>query len=1093
MDPITAFFVNLIIGVILSVGSTLASQAFNRRGNDNKVSGYRGSIQSGGRVPLSFLVGTIGVAGKLEYRNTWGQAGNTPNAYLVDVISFGDVPVSGLAGLFVNSQQVTVPATGHATQGYPVPEYTSGGAAHLWREFFDGSQTAANTYLTGKFGSDPDRPWSTDMIGRGVPYLTLTALIAEDLWTGFPTYLAVLQGIKLYDPRLDTAAGGSGSQRWADPTTWAFSDNNIVIIYNILRGIHDNSATVTTLGPLLWGGDARANQLPYAEWAAAMNACDELVTLAAGGTEKRFRAGREVFVNERPADVIIELLIGANARLSPAANGQFHILVGVPAAADGSFTDADVIVTEVTTLDAFPNLDQIVNGATATYLEPAQAWEAKETSPYYRSDLEAEDDNRRQLEGLTLETTFSGTQAQRILKAVVEESRRFVRHVVVLPPGFGVYHVLQVLNWTSDANGYTGDGKLFLITSKSELPNANVILGLQEIDPADHDWVPGTDERPITFAPLTPIRPQPQELEGFEASPYTFLGDAGEPRRPGILVEWPGGLVDVRAIQIQVFEDFGTHDCVFDREVTYEKLEANPQRAIGGHWTLPDTHYHVWGKLIPFDGSGRSTIVAGPIGVTTPNVLLGPSDFYGLDINALNADLEDTITRTARSVRDVREGLQRINLLVQGLADSANAARTRMQQELRVALGENTAQWTLAVEVVASATQVLGVRTEAIELQLVDQATGLSALLAITDTLGGSITALDGTLTALGVSLTDLAGEVHDPSTGLGATFDAVNALSAVVATNGTSLTAALADIAALHLVIEDPTTGLDATFDAVSGLTTDVSSINGDVTAALAAILALEGVVGYDSGSATLRLDATYTPEAGWDSGFALQARRSAGDGWTSVGLYGEVNATGGRIILDGDQVVIRAGGSVAALFQAGTTVIADARIGVLDATHIAAHTITADEIEVKSLDADEVLVDGTLITDLIAGNAVNGWAGSKGSTGTSVGSVADEILHTYVHTPNGGSVLVVSTFMARVTGTGTETVNFRLKRNGVTVDWLPMILDDIPSSTVALSYIDPSPGTSAVTWTVVMTPASGSETKEWSAVPIYVLNGKR
>jgi hypothetical protein len=43
-------------------------------------------------VPLSFLVGTIGVPGKLEYRNTWGEVDGTPNAYLVDVISFGDLP-----------------------------------------------------------------------------------------------------------------------------------------------------------------------------------------------------------------------------------------------------------------------------------------------------------------------------------------------------------------------------------------------------------------------------------------------------------------------------------------------------------------------------------------------------------------------------------------------------------------------------------------------------------------------------------------------------------------------------------------------------------------------------------------------------------------------------------------------------------------------------------------------------------------------------------------------------------------------------------------------------------------------------------------
>jgi hypothetical protein len=42
-------------------------------------------------------------------------------------------------------------------------------------------------------------------------------------------------------PALDsTVAGGSGSHRWNDPSTWEWSDNPAVCRYNWVRGIYAN-------------------------------------------------------------------------------------------------------------------------------------------------------------------------------------------------------------------------------------------------------------------------------------------------------------------------------------------------------------------------------------------------------------------------------------------------------------------------------------------------------------------------------------------------------------------------------------------------------------------------------------------------------------------------------------------------------------------------------------------------------------------------------------------------------------------------------------------------------------------------------------
>jgi hypothetical protein len=502
------FLIQIIVGVLLSVASTLLQQAFApQQTEQQRRTGTRGSAQIGGKVPQYFLVGTVGEAGKLEYQNAWGSAGEVPNAYLTSVRSFGDLPITALTKIYINGVEEPISGSGHVTQGYPA---TGDKAGVFWAEFFDGTQTVASSYLTGKFGSDGDRSWTSDMVGVGVPYLITTALWDETKWTSIPSIVGEFQGIKLYDPRLDTTAGGSGSQRWDDPSTWAFSDNNMVIIYNIERGIYYDGAHV-------WGGKKTAAELPYDAWAAAMDACDETITLDAGGSEKRFRAGRRIALNERPGDVIKELLIGCNGRITHCADGTVYPLVGVPDEADGAFSDADVLATEPLGSIPFPNLDGIINGATATYREPLQAWEDKETAPYLRGDFEAEDDGRQQIEGLDLGTTFSGTQAQRIIKAVIEEGRRFRTHVVALPPEFAQFRPLQVLAWTSDRFDYSA--KLFLITARTVEPFGNVILGLQEIDPADHDWDPETDEQPLSFAPVVTNRPAPQEVSAPSVAP----------------------------------------------------------------------------------------------------------------------------------------------------------------------------------------------------------------------------------------------------------------------------------------------------------------------------------------------------------------------------------------------------------------------------------------------------------------------------------------------------------------------------------------------------------------------------------------------
>src|SRR3569833_3101592 len=138
--------VQLMIGLALSVASTLMQQASNSTKKE-QYNGFRGSAQTGGVVPKSFIIGTFGTPGKSEYENTYGEVNDVPNAYYVGVFSLGDIPITEHEKTFVNLYDVGHPTTGQVSKGFPYPQYVDGGKNHLWRHIRDGTQTTASSYL----------------------------------------------------------------------------------------------------------------------------------------------------------------------------------------------------------------------------------------------------------------------------------------------------------------------------------------------------------------------------------------------------------------------------------------------------------------------------------------------------------------------------------------------------------------------------------------------------------------------------------------------------------------------------------------------------------------------------------------------------------------------------------------------------------------------------------------------------------------------------------------------------------------------------------------------------------------------------------
>lgn len=528
------------------IGLSLIAQALkpSPKAPDQPTFGLNTTLQSGGVVPRSFLIGTYATAGSEFYpARTWGKVDKTPNAYFSRFIALSDLPMTALTGMIVDGQAVTYGSgSPDANLGYAIPEYNKDSKDHLWVKFHDGTQTAADSWAISQFGGDPDYPYGSDQVGRGVAYVIVTALIEPTLFPSFPNYILVGQGAKFYDPRKDTTVGGSGSQRFSDSSTWAFTENPAVIKYNVLRGI-------SWSGQWLFGLQGTASgRLPLASWFAAMNVCDNTVSYKPATPVPQFRCGGEVNVGSEPASFLDELNKADNGRIAE-AGGIFKTRSGPVGSAVMSFSDKDLIVTEAQNFDPFPGLEDTINGVAARYPEPVQSWAMTDAPALYDATLEAADGNRRLIASMDYNFVPFGDQVQFLMKSARDEARKFRGHVVVAPPSAWSLEALDVIAWTSVANGYSS--KLFTVLPTDQ-GNLDQALILKEVDPADYDWDPSTDYRAYTPIPITGQPIPAQVMTGFAVAGIELTGGDGR-KVAAINIQWgTAGIDDVTGIQYEV-------------------------------------------------------------------------------------------------------------------------------------------------------------------------------------------------------------------------------------------------------------------------------------------------------------------------------------------------------------------------------------------------------------------------------------------------------------------------------------------------------------------------------------------------------------
>lgn len=490
------------------------------------------------------------------------------NLYLV--IYLGEGPMGQLTRVFAGGREVYSSTIAHGVRT-TIPNFRSGGD-RLWVTYYDGrpGQTADSNLVSQGLG------WTSTCVGTGCAYAIVECQWDSDNLTSPPSLAFEIEGAKLYDRRLDTTAGGSGSHRINNPSTWAVSSNPAVALDHYLLGRYTGSVKTFGIG-------LDAEDVPYDRFAALANLCDEDVTLKAGGTQNRYEAAGFLFADRSYSDTIKDLCRAMNAR--PADfGGRVGILDGQSRTPVLTLTDDDVIEDSPEQYTPKRSWNDLVSVVRGTYQDPRQNYQAIDYPRVTDAAWVTADGGSAKEATLDLEMETDPERAQRLAWLYAMRERRQAQLT-------GTYKLraieLEQGDWfIRDSAKFGEDGKVFEVIDRVlDVATMTVTLTAFEVDAADTAW---TTDIPAD-APAAPVSNedtlQDMEVPDLTVTGVTLTGTAAQ--LPAIKVEWTAP-ADPRVRQIiveAVPQAGGTPTSV--------AVDAATEEVVIGAGVTDDTDYYV--------------------------------------------------------------------------------------------------------------------------------------------------------------------------------------------------------------------------------------------------------------------------------------------------------------------------------------------------------------------------------------------------------------------------------------------------------------------------------------------------------------------
>ena len=392
-------------------------------------------------APHDYAYGTVRKGGTITYMESTGAS----NKYLHMILTLAGHEVNSIGNIYIDDQIATIDGSGYVT--------SQSWASKIRIIKYTGSQTTAPSLLLAE-----SNQITSDFVGNGIAYLYIRLEFDQDVFpNGVPLFTAVVQGKKVYDPRI---------------TTTGFSANAALCVRDYItdsRGLGDSAVNETT-------------------FSASANVCDENITLAAGGTEKRYTMNGVINAEQTPNDILQQMMTCC-AGTTFWGQGNWQLKVGYYTPPVKTFTLDDL--RGPISLQTRQSMGSIFNSVVGTFNDAAQSYITVDYPKLTSSTFLAEDNGIDSPIDLALPFTTSAASAQRISKLTLFRGRE----QMTLSAEFGMagfeVQVGDIVAFTNDRYGWSA--KEFEVIgwrfyANQDAGDLRINLELRETSEAAFDW-----------------------------------------------------------------------------------------------------------------------------------------------------------------------------------------------------------------------------------------------------------------------------------------------------------------------------------------------------------------------------------------------------------------------------------------------------------------------------------------------------------------------------------------------------------------------------------------------------------------------------
>jgi hypothetical protein len=357
---------------------------------------YIGTVE-----PRRIIYGALKVSG-MNVHGAWTSGTN--NEFLHQTLAIAGHEVNDITNVYFGDVTISDGAisaiTSDSTSGIVGTGKYSGKA---WiRRYLGTSSQTVDYILTTAFPT----VWTSTHRGRGIAYASMQFQYDSEVYAaGKPEPITFLvQGKKVYDPRLDTSPG-------ANPTNASY------IAYSINPALCAADYYTDTVVGL----SVPSAKIDWDSVVAAANICEEVVDIP-GGTQTRYTCNVALYaaIDDNEARANIEILASAMLGHIVQRGGKYRFYAGAATTPSFALTEDD-LVGKVSMRTEIPANDKY-NYVRGQYIDPDRNWELAEFSPRSDAAYESADGDRYPREVVFQATTFE-YEAQRKGMVVLKRSR----------------------------------------------------------------------------------------------------------------------------------------------------------------------------------------------------------------------------------------------------------------------------------------------------------------------------------------------------------------------------------------------------------------------------------------------------------------------------------------------------------------------------------------------------------------------------------------------------------------------------------------------------------------------------------------------